>query len=293
MAERYRPAPPPRGARVWSAVLTVPALLGVIITGWLLLTPRHVAYHLSPDSLHLEAVVGGIDLGRVVPRADLGEARDLTLRRGPRYAGTGLPDLCEGLWDHAPVGEVIEASTCGSEAVLIPRTGDRPLLITPEDRDRFRADLASGASGDYPAAAGQGHRMWVLVLCWIAVIFGGAITALLILSPRRLFFEIADGALIIHTLWGRRSLPLAGARIEARPTGGLWLRVFGIGLPGHQLGHYRVAGRSMELYLSNREDAVLFVPAQGRPALISPDRRPAFLAALAAQGVAVDPDLSR
>lgn len=281
----FDPARPSPTARWVLPLILVPLVLVLVGVGLLLLAPRRLAYTLSADALLVEAALGPVDMGRSVPRASIQAARQVTLSGARRVAGTAMPGFCHGRWRFDDIGTVWLAGTCGPEAVLVEVQGeDRPVVINPADPAALLAALQDGGTGRFdPLPTQAPDAEWLLVSLLLLLPVGGT-GALVVLSPRRLRFDVGEGALLVRTLWGTRRVPLSGATVRPDPAARPTLRMFGIGMPGHQVGRYRIGGRTAQLYLSNVKHAVWVEPAQGLPVLVSPEDVDGFLAAAKAQG---------
>ena len=97
--------------------------------GWL-----HVTTAPAPISRH-----HAIDLSTIVA------VEELNLGRGRKIAGTGLPGYCVGTFSYAEIGRVWQATDCSRPVLVLRRTNDNPVVLTPPDRDRFRAALENGS----------------------------------------------------------------------------------------------------------------------------------------------------
>lgn len=278
----FRPAPASSMARVAQVVLVLLVAVVGIIAALVLAAPRHVAYRLTEDQLIVEAPLGFWEQGRSFDRDALRSGRTATLTSGRRYAGTGLPDFCLGRWGQAGLGEVWQATTCGPDAVVFEVEGlGMPLVLSPAERTAFLDAAHSGQTGDFAAAPPpqSAHSGWLSLLGISMVLMFAGLVALMVLSPLRLRYEIADQELRIHTVWGTRRVSLVDARVRADPDARLSVRLFGIGMPGHQLGLYRAGGRTVLAYLTSRRHGVWVEPARGRPVLLSPQDATGFIEA--------------
>lgn len=282
----FLPAAPAGSAHRLVMGLVTLALLLTLLPTFLLLGPRRLEYELDAEGLRVTARLGPLDLGRQATRAALGDARQVSAVGARRLAGSELPGFCHGRWHLPEVGEVWMASSCTPELVLLTVAGEpRPWAISPVDPEAFLAALPDG-QGRFEVMPSPPPTPVILVSGLFVVAMLAATVAVLWLSPRRLRYELRDGALLVHTAWGRRRVDLAGARVGADPTAKPTLRLFGIGLPGHQVGRFRVSGRTAQIYLTNRQQAVWVEPAEGLPLLLSPADPAAFVAAAIERGAA-------
>lgn len=277
----FRPAVPSSSARIVAAVAGGLVLVLALIPAVLLLTPRSLSYRLDAETLQAEARMGPFNLGRTVNRSRVEAASVIQVRGASRQSGTAISGFCHGRWHLDDVGVVWMATSCTAEAVLVEIEGeDHPWVLSPVDPEAFLAALPSDqgtfevmpSSPASPVLAFSGF----FVFCLVAGVFG-----LLLVSPARLRFDIGEGSLWVRTAWGTRQVSLAGASVRAAPDARPTLRLFGIGMPGHQVGRYRVSGRTAQIYLSDVRKAVWIEPAEGLPVLISPEDVDGFLLAAA------------
>ncbi len=112
--------------------------------------------------------------------------------------------------------------------------------------------------------------LWLLALC-----FRGA---------ERLYFEIADGALIIHTLLRTYKMPLLGTTVRRTPAK-LSLRLAGTGLPGLYTGLYLLGDQRARVWATVREGGV--VVEGDKRWFVTPDDVEGFITAAAAAGALV------
>lgn len=124
----------------------------------------------------------------------------------------------------------------------------------------------------------------LFVLCLVPAVFG----VMLALSRPVISYRVEGG--VLHLVGGesllasRRAIPLSrieGSEVVALGRG---RRVAGTGLPGLCAGHFRYDGLGDVWQVTDcrREVLLLRVAGEGRPVLVSPPDREAFLAALAA-----------
>lgn len=281
----FRPATPTSSARTAAIVLVAVVLILALVPAGLLMAPRSLSYRLDPSTLQVEARMGPLDLGRTVERSRVREARPITVRGASRQAGTAVDGFCHGRWSIDEVGVVWMATSCTSEAVLVEIEGEEhPWVLSPVDPAAFLAAIPSG-TGSFEAMPSPPASPFlafagVFVFALVAGTFG-----LLLISPARLRFDVGEGSLWVRTAWGTRRVPLEGATLRADPQARPTLRLFGIGMPGHQVGRYRVSGRTAQIYVSDVRKAVWVEPSQGLPVLITPEDVDGFLiAARQAQG---------
>lgn len=286
MASRtFLPARPTTTMRALYWLLVVVLVLGTGFTALLFAPAPELGYRLTGDTLHVDAQLGVMDLGKSFPLAAVENARRVQVGDAWRFNGTGAPGLCEGAWHSEATGDAWFATTCGPDAVMLwGESITRPIVLTPADPPGFIAAVESGTAGAYAAADPGPPPPW-----WALVRFGPLVLAvglgiLFVGSPRALRFEVGSGTLTVRTLWGRREVPLSGATFVAAPEGKASLRLFGVGMPGHQIGRYRKDGRFVQVYLTRREKTVRIAPLDGVHVVLSPEDVAGFTAALGSEG---------
>jgi hypothetical protein len=286
MASRtFLPAQPTATMRVLYWLLVVVLVLGTGFTALLFAPQPELGYRVTDDTLVVDAQLGVMDLGKRFPLGAVDDVRTVQVGDAWRFNGTGAPGLCEGGWHSEATGDAWFATTCGADAVML--TGEhitRPIVLTPDDAPAFMAAVQAGTPGDFPAASAAPPPAW-----WALVRFGPLVLAvglgvLLVGSPQVLRFEVGAGELTVRTLWGRRVVSLSGATYVAAPESRAAMRIFGMGLPGHQMGRYRKGGRFVQVYLTRRENTVRIAPVEGVHVLLSPEDVAGFTAAIEAQG---------
>ena len=202
-----------------------------------------------------------------------------------RRKGTGVPGLCEGGWTSEATGYAWFATSCVESAVML--SGEhitRPIVLSPADADGFTQAIRSGSPGVFePLDPGPPPPWWALSRVGSLLIAIG-LALLLIGSPLRLRFDVDAGELRVRTLWGTRRVSLDGARVVAAPEGPARIRLFGIGMPGHQMGRYRKDGRTVQAYLTRRGHSVRLAPVEGVHVVVSPEDVEGFVAALVTEG---------
>lgn len=278
----FRPASDSIRARTWLlgslAVLT--ALL--LASAASLLRPRHIEYVIRDETLHIVVGEESVNTTSIrLPRIDA--VSKVIIRNGTMRFGTGKPGYCVGFWEYPRLGEVWQATTCGETGVLIHATGQAsPVLLTPADPDGFIAALQQLRDGVFPP---ESHRDGALATAVIHVILflvlGGALVVAFFVAPRRLGYSVATGTVSIQTLFHRREIELAGARVRPhRPLEGA--RTSGVPLPGHVVGSYLLDHQPTWVYASRIGPGAL-IEADGR-FFINPDDVDGFLAACEAEG---------
>lgn len=112
--------------------------------------------------------------------------------------------------------------------------------------------------------------LWLIALCF--------------LGAERLRYEIADGALTVHTLTRTYKMPLAGVTVQ-RTTAKLNMRLAGTGLPGLYTGYYLLGDTRARVWATLREGGVV---VQGEKRwFVTPADVDGFVAAAKAAGAQV------
>jgi Bacterial PH domain len=284
----FRPPVKPSALRpVLAVVLGLVSLVPVAVLGSLALGTSAISYTIGGGAL----VVTPGDLfsaPRTVQLADVTEARRVTLRGGRRTSGTALPGHCTGRFTYPELGAVWQATDCTAGGVLVRASGaDRPIVVTPPDPEAFLAALRAGTETAItlpppdPSMRIGIAAIMIPTFLVLAVMLG----ALILRGPSRMRYLVGDGALEVHTIFGKKRWATAGARAkEYRPRG--FLRVAGAALPGYHTGIFRESGQSTRLYATDPTRVILFEgPAR---VMLSPEDRGGFLEALRAEGVEIE-----
>lgn len=277
-------APASRWAPAFRVGLALVLMLFVVGEGLLLLSPRSLSYTLTADTLQIEARTGPWDQGRTVSRAALGPGSEVTLTDGRKQRGSDFPDLCVGWWWQQGIGEVWQATTCGAMAIQVASTDGPPLVLSPDDPAAFLTALDAGADGRFDAAAAPPGGAWFGWVVGLSLALAAMVAGALLLPLHRIGLSVGRGHLAVSAVGRTWRIPLAGATVERRPVGLPTWRLFGIGLPGFQLGLYRIDGQNVRAALTDRTRGVWVRPTSGPAWVVTPADPEAFVAALHAQG---------
>jgi hypothetical protein len=284
----FRPPVRPSVLRVVLAIV-LPLVIAVPMGGlvFLALGVTQPSYTIGDGALSIKS--GDFFAGdRTIRLADVTETRVVTLRGGRRTAGTALPGFCGGRFSYPDLGTVWHVTNCTRRVVLIRATGqDLPIVITPPDVDGFVDRLRSGTPTEIvmpPADKGPLVVVAAVVapLIMISIVM---LSLLLLLGPARMRYVVGDGALEVHTLFGRKRWQTAGARAKAYTPVRLW-RVAGSSMPGYHTGMFRESGRSTRVYATALDRVLLFEGADR--VMLSPEDRVEMLRALEEQGVVIE-----
>lgn len=275
----------PKGRLVFAVVTVV--LMGALLFGAnALFGPASYEVRLTADELVVDARLGFVSEGRSVPRAGL-QGRRVDATKGARIAGTARPGYCTGTWQHEVHRRVWQATTCGSEAVLVTGTSP-PLLLEVGRPEALIGALEGGDSGTFAAPQAEtdtpGWRALRVVfgLLLLSIV---AVPPLLLRRLRGLDYVVEDGVLRVPGFLGSKTVRLQGAVVERVPNF-RWrktIRAAGAAMPGLHLGVFRSEGRWVHLSATSLED-VIQVEGRDRCVVVSPADPDAFVAALVAHG---------
>jgi hypothetical protein len=139
-----------------------------------------------------------------------------------------------------------------------------------------------------PSEAAKVHglplQMTLLLTAVVLPLLAGWIAALCFVGVERLRFEIADGALIVHTLLRSYRMPLRGVPMQ-RTDAKLNLRLAGTGLPGLYTGIYLLGDRRARVWATVRSGGVVIEGPKRW--FVTPADVDGFLAAAQAAGAEV------
>jgi hypothetical protein len=283
-------APPVRPSVVRSAfgiVMPLVVLLPMLALYPVLFATHGVTYRISNGTLTVETA-DAFSGSRTVKLADVTDVRVVALGRGRRVAGTALPGYCGGRFEYPGLGAVWQATDCGSTAVVLrARSEALPIVLTPPDPATFVEDVRTGREGSVTLApAKSGLRFVVLGVLGAALLATLMASALAFLGPKKMRYVVREGALEVHTLFGKKRFAVAGARARVHRPSRMW-RVGGTGLPGYFTGLFREEGKNTRVYATDLGGEVVLLEGEAR-VIVSPIDRAGFLRALAAEGASVD-----
>lgn len=282
--------PPVRPSKLRFAIVVMIALFGVVPIGGvaaLLGSTGAISYTIAGGELAVSSG-GGLSSGRRVRLSDITEARAQSLSKGRRTAGTAMPGYCVGRFSYPDLGGVWQATSCGgSVVVLVVKGEERPIVLSPPDREGFLRSLESGAETTItlPPPDKGVLSLLMFVVVPLSLVTTLMVGALLLVGPRKMRYLVGDGALEVHTLFGKKRWPTGGSRAKRYKPGRV-LRVAGTAAPGYFTGIYREGGQTTRVYATDREQMVLFEGPDR--VLLSPEDQEGFLAALASEGARVE-----
>lgn len=287
----FRPPSRPSLLRVVLAIAI--AAVALVPAGFLLRTVLGMApvrYEIAGDTLTVRS--GDPTWGdRAVRLADVRRVEIVQLRGGRRTSGTALAGYCAGNFSYDEIGAVWQATDCAGRALLVRSVDPKTpmLLLTPPDPQGFQAALA--VPRDVIVQLPPPDTGPLKVVAWVVLPLATLTTfmvgALMLFGPSQMRYLVGEGELRVRTLFGRKRWPIAGATARLHAPGRMW-RVAGSGMPGYFTGIFRENGKSTRVYATDLKQTVLFEGGDGGArVVVSPADRPAFLAALRAEGANV------
>lgn len=285
----YRPPRLKRGLQLALGLpLTVVVLLPTLFAVWLTWAPHVIELRIHDGQLHIATAPAPISRHRTIDLTSVVNVEEIDLGRGRKIAGTGLPGYCVGTFSYPETGRVWQATDCSRQALVLRRTNDNPLVLTPPDPERFRAALAIG--GGYheiqpPPETGRGWFFVKLVILLIPLV-GVLIPLIFFVAPGRLNYLVISGGLEVSTLFGSKRFITAGCTARSHyPQIGL--RLWGTGAPGYYTGTYRVDGANAKIYTTSVDEGVL-IEGPGVRVFINPEDEEGFLQAIRTVGGATE-----
>lgn len=275
--------PPMRHRRlhiVLGAVLGLVVLGPTLFTVWLVWAPHGVVLRIDGGVLHVTTGPAPVARHHRFDLDAVAGVEEATLDPGRRVAGTALPGYCVGRYRYNRLGSVWQATDCSHEVVILHRSDDRPIVLTPPDRTRFLQALADGYGyheRQPPPTTGPG---WVALKLFVLTtpLIGVIIPLVFVVGPRRLSYRVESGSLVVTTLIGSRRFTTAGCTARPhRPRDGL--RLWGVGAPGLHSGLYRLDGKNTKVYATSTEAGVL-IDGPGVRVFVNPENENAFLEAI-------------
>jgi Bacterial PH domain len=281
----FRPPRLKRGLQIALGLpLTLVVVLPTLFGAWLVWAPHVVELRVDEGWLHVTTAPAPISRHHSFDLATIIGIDEITVSRGRKIAGTGLPGYCVGTFSYAETGRVWQATDCSRSVLVLRRANDNPVVLTPPDRDRFRAALENGDGyheSQTPPDAGRG---WFLVklLVLLAPLLGLLVPLIFFVAPVRLRYRVVSAGLEVITMLGTRRFATAGCTARAhRPKVGL--RLWGTGAPGYYTGTYRLDGANAKIYTTSVDEGVL-IEGPGTRVFINPENEPGFLEAIRTMG---------
>lgn len=212
------------------------------------------------------------------------------LEPGKRTFGTSLPGYCAGRFTFPELGEVHLASNCSPEAVVVTiGDHDRPLVLTPSDRQGFLSALAGAGlyHEDLQTGDDAPTGWWIRLLTLTFFIPTLMVPLLFFVTPARLRYRVTPSTIEVETtlLTKRFTISNSIARIY-RPEQSS--KLLGSSMPGFYSGRFTIDGMTTRVYVTHLDECVL-VEGPDLRLLVSPEDPHAFLEALRARaGVPVE-----
>jgi len=264
--------------------LTVLVLVPTAFAAWLVWAPHSVELEVAGGKLHITTAPEPLTRHRTVDLATVRSVESVQLGRGTRVAGTALPGYCVGHYRYPGIGDVWQATDCSHEVLILRRNGERPLVLTPPDPDRFRRAVDAGAGYHESQPLPEPGPYWLIVKVAIllAPLAALVVPAVFLVAPVRLRYRVEPGTLVVTTILGSRRFTTTGASASSHhPKVGL--KLWGTGAPGYYTGLYRVDGANARIYTTSVEDGVL-IEGEGLRLFVNPENEDAFLEALCTLG---------
>jgi hypothetical protein len=283
---------PPRLKRALQLAVGLPLSLVVVLSTfffvWLMWSPHVVELRVDGGRLHVTTAPDLFSRHHDFDLATVVAVEEVHLGRGSRIAGTAMPGYCVGRFSYDNLGGVWQATDCSRDVVVLRRANDISIVLTPPDRDRFRAALVTG--GGYQASQEQPKtgRGWILVklLVLMAPLAALVVPAVFLFAPNRLRYRVISGGLEVTTILGVRRFVTAGCTARRhRPRVGI--RLWGTGAPGYYTGTFRVDGSNAKLYTTSVKEGVL-IEGPGLRVFVNPENETGFLQAMHTTGGATE-----
>jgi hypothetical protein len=279
---------PPRLKRGLQTAIGLPlsavVLLPTIFAVWLVWAPHVVELEIEDGQLHVTTAPAPVSRHRTIDLTSVVTVEEMTLGRGRRVAGTGLPGYCVGVFSYDEIGRVWQATDCSHSALVLRRTDDTPIVLTPPDRDRFRTALENGGGYHESQPRPDTGRGWLMIKLMVLFtpLLGMLVPLIFFIAPGRLRYRVVSGGLEVSTMLGTKLFATAGCTARShKPKVGM--RLWGTGAPGYYTGTYRVDGTNTKIYTTSVKEGVL-IEGPGVRVLVNPENEDAFLDAIRTTG---------
>ncbi|MBZ5587240.1 MAG: PH domain-containing protein [Acidobacteriia bacterium] len=290
-ARVFRPVPVPGPARVWFAILLTVLVVPLLWLLFELLRVPTIRYDVDSSKVTISSSLGSSHEEKTISLARITTARSELLRDRSLRFGTEKPGYCVGFFAYPRLGEVFQITDCSELGVLLISSGEAsPVVITPTDPDGFLKALSAGRPATFEPPGKRTASWWLTLATVFAILFVVALVlaTVFFIAPARLSYAVGGGTLTITTLFGRRTMPLAGTR--AMPHRSLLgQRLSGVPLPGYQVGSWMLDSMATTVLASERGHDGVLIEGDGR-FFVNPHDREGFLAALAGEGATIITD---
>ena len=281
----FRPPRRQRGLQIGLGLaLTSLVLVPTLFAVWLVWAPHGVELEIDEGQLHITTAPAPVSRHRTIDLDSVVAVEEIHLGHGRRVAGTGIPGYCVGRFRYDNIGSVWQATDCSRDVVVLRRKGERPLVLTPPDPDRFQQALTTGGGYHESQAPPATGRAWFLLKLFVLItpVLGIVIPLVFFVAPARLLYRIVSGGLEVSTMLGTKRFATAGCTARPhRPKVGF--RLWGTGAPGYYTGTYRVDGTNTKIYTTSTDEGVL-IEGPGVRVFINPENEAEFLQAIRTMG---------
>ena len=282
----FRPPQHYRNLRLaLGALLSILAIGGAAFGAAVIWLPRSLGYEVADGQV---VITSGLDIRPTrleCPLNSITSATVVRLRPGKRVNGTSLPGYCTGHYSFPDLGDCTLASTCSPDAVVLHVSGgDRPIVITPGQRETFLAALTGHGHYSERVLFDDDSSVWLGLKAMTAL--GVAVTLivplLFFLSPSRLRYRVTPGHVEIDLTFSTKRFSVSNciARIYNPETSS---KVMGSSLPGYHSGRFSLDGMATRVYATQLAEGVLIESPDLR-LFLNPEDPHAFLEALRALG---------
>ena len=158
---------PPRRRRGWQIAIGVPLTLVVLVPTlfgvWLVWAPHNVELRVEANQLRITTAPAPFLRHRTVDLATVSSVEEVHLGRGRRTNGTALPGYCVGRFRYDHLGAVWQATDCSRDVVVLRRSHDRPIVLTPPNREAFLRAIDAGGTYHGFQPPSEGGLGWTIV----------------------------------------------------------------------------------------------------------------------------------